>query len=581
MLLALLVFPHLTRAAGGFLLEASGPEMARPGDQIVYEVRYQNLGWPLLNDVTLVGRVPAHTSFLSASPDCALVGEIVTCYVGALSYGEGGEITVTLRVDENAPIDAVINGKLVAVGREPGEKPIYLNSVRGTTEVVIPSLAVDKGASADLVYSGEPIQYSYAVTNTGDVALTEVTLTDDRKSPSQVCEPVPQLAPGETFTCIWNTALEADTLNVATVVGQDPWADPVTATDSAFVDVVQRPDPGGGGILSLELIASAAEIYAGDTVIYTYTVTNPSDDPVRDISLTDDTLGAIAGPFDLTPGQSAVFTASATLTQDTTNTAVAEGRNLLGDPVRAEDAVSVAVTAPDVSLSLSLTPGAVLVYRGDTVALTYEVTNTGSDTAYQVTLADDLLGTIATAFELAAGAQAGFEVSETVNEDTTFAATATGADRLGKPLEATATAHVDTIQRPDPDGEGILTLSVTPSATNVEAGTVVTYTYVVTNVSQDPVNHVVVADDQFGVVAASGMVQPLDMYEGFTLQGGESRTLTLSLPLYQNTQNVATATGEDLLLTPVSARDDAYVNVWSTAQTEHTVFLPLVLRNGQ
>jgi hypothetical protein len=195
-------------------------------------------------------------------------------------------------------------------------------------------------------------------------------------------------------------------------------------------------------------------------------------------------------------------------------------------------------------------------------------------------LSDDVVGKIAGPFNLIGGKSATLVAGGVLGEDTTNVATTTGEDRRGRSLMATDTVSVDTIQRPDPDGGGILALTVTPSATSIEAGTVVTYTYVVTNVSQDLVCQVVVHDDQFSYIIdfhpLLGEVGTQDVPYNFCLQGGESRMATFLIPLYQTTMNTAVATGLDLLMTEVSAQATAFVDV----SKEHIVFLPVVFEPG-
>ena len=216
-------FPPLAQACQNFRLEILGPDMARPGDNIVYTIKYQNLGWPLLKDVTLVGQIPEYTSLVSAPPNCQLHENTLVCLVGRLEEGEGGQGQLTLQVDESAPAGATIQGKVLAVGREPGRKSMLLGRAQVTTKIVVPKLAIAKTPSTDIVYAGEAVTYTYTVTNIGNVSLKDVTLVDDQKSPSLVCDPVTKLEPDAAFSCTWTTTLETDTTNIATVTGLDPW----------------------------------------------------------------------------------------------------------------------------------------------------------------------------------------------------------------------------------------------------------------------------------------------------------------------------------------------------------------------
>ena len=84
----------------------------------------------------------------------------------------------------------------------------------------------------------------------------------------------------------------------------------------------------------------------GDTVTYTYLVTNTGDALVRKISVRDDRLGAIGTVPQLAPGHSATLQAQRVLsTTDVwvTNTATARGIDGAGDAVLASDETSVTI----------------------------------------------------------------------------------------------------------------------------------------------------------------------------------------------------------------------------------------------
>jgi len=63
----------------------------------------------------------------------------------------------------------------------------------------------------------------------------------------------------------------------------------------------------------------------GSDVEYTYVVTNPNDTQVDGLSVDDDLLGNIASGVTLAPGESATFTTTALVEEETTNVATATG----------------------------------------------------------------------------------------------------------------------------------------------------------------------------------------------------------------------------------------------------------------
>ena len=123
------------------------------------------------------------------------------------------------------------------------------------------------------------IDYTITVTNTGNVTVDAVDVSDPNADPgSIVCVPVTPLtlAPGESTTCTAiHTVTQADVdagsvINTATAAGTDPGGNPVTdPSDPVTVPAVQTP--------VLETVKSSSTVnYAapGDVIDYSITVTN-------------------------------------------------------------------------------------------------------------------------------------------------------------------------------------------------------------------------------------------------------------------------------------------------------------------
>jgi archaellum component FlaG (FlaF/FlaG flagellin family) len=127
--------------------------------------------------------------------------------------------------------------------------------------------------------------------------------------------------------------------------------------------------------------------------------------------------------------------------------------------------------------------------------------------------------------------------------NTTNIATATGVDQNGTSVNAQATAFVQVIHPK-------ISLTKTPSATKVENGSSVMYTYNVTNTG-DTSLIVNLTDDTF----------PSPIFIGKVLVPGESNITVVSHVLIANTTNIATATGVDQNGTSVNAQATAFVQV--------------------
>jgi uncharacterized repeat protein (TIGR01451 family) len=122
----------------------------------------------------------------------------------------------------------------------------------------------------------------------------------------------------------------------------------------------------------------------------------------------------------------------------------------------------------------------------------------------------------------------------------------TAADRDGHAVHDTARHSIDVLH---PD----IALVKTASATSGEAGSGITFSYVVTNTGDTPLFGVRIDDDVLGGVGEIPTIQP-----------GSSRTLTASAVLPSgavSVTSVGTAAGRDALGASVSAHDDATVTV--------------------
>ena len=125
----------------------------------------------------------------------------------------------------------------------------------------------------------------------------------------------------------------ADVTNTVVVTAQDPLSRPVSAIDTAFVDV-REPR------IQLTKAASARTVFSGTTVVYTFTVLNNGDTPLYQVDLTDDrcaplTYEGSSGNADdvLDVGEQWRYGCSAVIRSDTTNIAEVTAEDARGFPV--------------------------------------------------------------------------------------------------------------------------------------------------------------------------------------------------------------------------------------------------------
>jgi len=236
----------------------------------------------------------------------------------------------TVKVNHTVLSDTVNNA--TATGFGPEGKRIN-HTATAFVDVIHPNLTLSKTAKPTMTYVGNQVNYTYVVNNTGDVNLSAVNLGDDALG--QIAGPFDLLA-GTWLTFEVKVSIENDTLNNATVVGLDPLGGMVEANATAFVDVI-HPE------LTLVKTVDPKTASYGEEVTYTFYIENTGDVNVTAINITDDHLGHIAGPFNLSPAQSLTTKVKATMYATTFNTATAVGFDPLGNLVRAKDTAAMRV----------------------------------------------------------------------------------------------------------------------------------------------------------------------------------------------------------------------------------------------
>ncbi|MCW2858229.1 MAG: hypothetical protein JWR52_3844, partial [Marmoricola sp.] len=147
---------------------------------------------------------------------------------------------------------------------------------------------------------GDTIAYSFTLTNTGTVTLTSVGVTDP-KAGSVTC-PVTTLAPGGSTTCtadspyvITQADVDAGTVdNTAIASGTPPTGPPVVSPPSSTTTPVDQVS----GLSLVKRVAVVTDVNRngvidrGDTILWTFTVTNTGTVTMNNVSVSDPMLAA-------------------------------------------------------------------------------------------------------------------------------------------------------------------------------------------------------------------------------------------------------------------------------------------------
>jgi uncharacterized protein YfaP (DUF2135 family) len=298
----------------------------------------------------------------------------------------GGEIWVTangveLQIPEGRKC-------IIVSDRSPQLVPLSGGGGGGGGFTPNPDISITKMPDLMQVHEGDTITYTYTVTNPGNVPLSSVSVTDD------MIEYVPyqsgdtngdgRLGTDETwiFTATYNVTTDdvSPLVNNAAAAGAYTGSQAIIDWTKATVDIL-RP------AVAINKTAEPEQAHDGDTITYTYTVSNPGNTPLSAISITDDKVGNITydggyqsgdtnGDEILDVDETWVFTATYNVTTDDVsplvNTATASGTDALAQTVTAQATTSVTIIRLEVEIT-SPEDGATIASR------TITVTGTVSD----------------------------------------------------------------------------------------------------------------------------------------------------------------------------------------------------------
>jgi uncharacterized repeat protein (TIGR01451 family) len=490
-----------------------GVPITEAGTVVTYSFAVTNNGNVTLHDITV--------------NDPMLGGQV--CTIDSLAVGQTSEpslcqgtYTVTqddINANKSIPNTAVAKG----LSPDPDNPPPDAPDTDVVTPVQNPALYLDKSADPMAVSEiGQVITYTFSVENTGNVPLTDVVVTDPMFG-GQVCT-IPTLAIGETnASCTATHVVTADDIaagtihNVAVATGEgpDPANPPDPSTDTVTVPTTQTA--------ALGLVKTADPMTydaVGQTITYSFAVTNEGNVPLTNVQVFDPMFNGTAPLCTIAVlAAGDTDTSSCTATYDVTQADLDNGSitNLArahGTPPEGVDppneptsTVTVdAVQTPRMTLTkTSDWDNKPITDAGTVVTYSFVVTNTGNVTLNGITVNDPMLGGyVCTIDTLEVGASSDPSLCQG-----TYTVTQADID-AGQPIENIAVAS-GSGDNPPPDTPGTdivtpeqhpdMTLSKTSNYDNetiTDAGTVVTYSFAVTNTGNVTLSDIVVNDPMLG-----------------------------------------------------------------------------------
>ena len=320
-------------------------------DQVGFTITVANAGPGEAKDVHLDDLLPTNAG-LSWSIDggtgqqlCSITQGSLVCDFGDMAAGDSYTVHITSDTDATT-CGQIDNTATVTISNGDGA------SDDASIIVNCPDLGIDiEKTGPAQAHVGDTITYDFTVQLTTPEPLLNVTVTDpncNEGAPVYVSgdDGDDVLEPGEVwnYTCT-HLVLDTDVdplPNTALVAGTADDGRTTTDEDSWSVDLIHP---------AIEIVKDVNPISGspGDTVTYSYTVTNTGDTTLYDVSVDDDVIGHIGDIAQLDAGDSVTLTKDWVLPSDVlavTNVGTATGTDVLGKTVTADDDANVTIVQP-------------------------------------------------------------------------------------------------------------------------------------------------------------------------------------------------------------------------------------------
>ncbi|GAB1639922.1 lectin-like domain-containing protein [Krasilnikovia sp. MM14-A1259] len=398
--------PSLTLTKTAALTDTSGDGLAEPGERIDYTFRVTNTGNVALTGVGVT------------DPKLGTVN----CAATSLAPGAATTCTAAYTVTQADADAGVVHNSATAQGTPPAGGTVVSAPAATDTATPAPKVSLTLAKTATLADGntnkladlGERIDYTFTARNTGNVTLTAVAVTDPKAGtitcPGTTLAPQAQMQCTGAYTVADADVVADDVHNVATARGTAPngtvatslpaetrTPTPVYAPNIGLTKTAALTDANGNGLADV-----------GETIAYTFAVTNTGNATLTAVGVTDTKVGPVTCPVTtLAPAATTTCTRQYTVRQaDVDAGMVHNSATARGTPPSGPDTVSMAATTdtatparePAVTLTktatLTDTNGNNLADLGEQIAYQFQLRNAGNVTLTAVTVADPKVGPV-------------------------------------------------------------------------------------------------------------------------------------------------------------------------------------------
>ncbi|WP_194973601.1 DUF7507 domain-containing protein [Aquiflexum lacus] len=381
----------------GTLVDEDGNGTINAGDKIVYTFTITNNGEVTLTNITI------------DDPKVEIIGGPLE----SLAPGESDSTTFSAEyVLTQEDIDSGSFTNIATVTGDYNDKVIEATDEDIQIFTQVGGISILKEAVEE-TYSviGDVLNYTITVTNTGNISLTNVSVTDPLTGFE---ETIPNLAPGQSV--VFETSYEVQAgdltagsvLNAVFVTAQDPQGNDVTAEDDAIVgatanQIIANDDEFGefpadfGGVLG--------RILENDLL-------NGSPVNFEEVNFEFIELDGIIGLLTNEQGELSLLPGVNEVREYTLKYILRESLN----PTNSDEAfVTFRLVESDVNLSVTKTSNGLEIFEGDEFEYEITVANQGSNDATAVEVIDDLPSSVTYVSSRFTASDAGISVNTEVS----------------------------------------------------------------------------------------------------------------------------------------------------------------------
>lgn len=422
--------PNLT------IVKTASVNAVKPGEEFTYTIEVTNEGEGTAKNVVITDNISSYFTIVNTSITNSGSGNNTRFVIGDLGYNESKEITITVRVSDDAPLEIIDNiATAIADNHESVEDdaPVVINES---------NLTITKSASKNELRPGEEFTYSIVITNEGDASSNPLTITDTIDSRLEIVSAPDANINGQEVS--WNLTSLASSRSVTYTITVRVRNNVAAGSNIPNVAILQeegkedKQDDENITVVDSNVTitknASKTEVKPHEEFEYHIEVANNGTTSSRDLTITDvidSRLEIVSAPnatingqtitwhiASLPEGETENFTVSVRVAGNVANNTVINNVVTLIEPGKPDKSDDEDVTVKKPILNINKVAynddGEKIIAPGEEFNYRITVSNTGSIASDEITITDNI-NSLLTIVDSDAGTVTGNRITWTID----------------------------------------------------------------------------------------------------------------------------------------------------------------------